>query len=229
MKILIVGNFRTGSWTLLNKLKEEHNLESMGELFSDYNGGQNKFPLESASNFYSIDNKFSEFAHRKDVIAKLHPTQLERGFHLNSNEILDICLKFCKFSDKIVYTHRHDTLGQVVSYTIAKEQSTATAFQNLKKWISGEKDEDAFNPTRKEYTKELTDVALLNNYRTLLDNHTYIEKIYEKYPGEIFTMEDMKPYKPYPNQYKYTGSWQPPHNFILGKGEIEPKPNTEIT
>ena len=209
MKILIVGNFRTGSWTVLKKLKEEYNLGSMGELFSDYYG-------EKTSNY--IDDKFNDFAYNKNVIAKLHPTQLERGFYLNSNEILDICLKFCKFSDKIVYTHRRDTLEQTVSYTVARQQAVGKAFQNPEKWLSGEKDLDAFKSTRNEYTKELTDVALLNGYRRLLDNHTYIEKIYEKYSHDIIVMEDIKPYNPYPNQYKYTGSWQPPHNFLLGKG-----------
>jgi hypothetical protein len=221
MKILIVGNFRTGSWTLLNKLKEEHNLGSMGELFSGF-GAQNIDEY--------IDEKFNTFARgENNVIAKLHPTQLERGFHLNSNEILDICLKFCKFSDKIIYSHRRNTLEQVVSYTVAKRQAVSKAFQNPDKWMAGFKDMSSFDDTRVNYTKEITDIALLNGYRRLLDGHNYIQKIYEKYPREVITMEDVKPFKPYPNQYKYNGSWQPPTNFILGKGEIEPNSNNENT
>lgn len=220
MKILIVGNFRTGSWTVLKKLKEEYNLGSMGELFSDYHSNQ-------SPDF--IENQFKQFAYGKNVIAKLHPVQLERGNRLNSYEILDICFKFCKFADKIVYTHRRDTLGQTVSYTVAKQQAISKAFKNPDGWFSGFKDMSPFDDTRKPHTKELVDVSLLNHYRKLKDNHNYIQKIYEKYPREVITMEDIKPYTPYPNQYKYTGSWQPPHNFILGKGEIEPNSNTEIT
>jgi len=209
MKLLIVGNFRTGSWTALNKLKEEYNLGSMGELFSDYHGNQ-------TPDF--IDNKFNDFAYGENVIAKLHPIQLERGFLLSSNEIFDICLKFCKFADKIIYTHRRDTLEQTVSYTVARQQATNNAFKNLDRYFAGFKDMTPFDETRKLYTKEPVDIALFNNWRRLSDNHNYIEKIYEKYPCDIITMEDMKPYKPYPNQYKYTGTWQPPHNFLLGKG-----------
>lgn len=220
MKILIVGNFRTGSWTLLKKLKEEHNLGSMGELFSE-------FRAQEAHEL--IEEKFNTFAYGKNVIAKLHPTQLERGFLLNSNEIIDISLKFCKFADKIIYTHRRNTLEQVVSYTVAREQAVGRAFANPEAWLAGDKDMTPFDPTRDVYTKEMTDVALLNGYRRLLDGHNYIQKIYEKYPREVITMEDVKPYKPYPNQYKYKGSWQPPTNFILGKGEIEPNSNNENT
>lgn len=103
MKTLIVSNFRAGSWSLLNSLKD--NLISFDEIF---------FQTDN----FIIKNKIKEYSKCKNAIAKLHPIQA----YGPEKDRLRLSSELCEVADKIIYIQRKDTLQQVISYAVARKQ-----------------------------------------------------------------------------------------------------------
>ena len=192
MRILIIGNFRTGSWHLHDALVKQHGLHSLGELFQ---GFRSQGP--------DADSRLSTFT--DNTITKLHPYQVNN---------IDICLQLCELADTIIYTHRKNTLDQVVSYAVASQPSIDNYFEHGILYLS---DITPWKEDRNPATKEPTPEWLDDAFTKLSENDKIIAELYKQYPGEVVIQEDIKPYNPYPHKYIYTGKWKLPYSFkVLG-------------
>lgn len=100
MKILIIGNFRTGSWYLHNSY-EQQGYMGLGELLTNLDN--------------NAKEKLEKFKQRLNVVAKLHPSQL-------STDSPNTYYRLCEMADEIIYIQRQDTRQQVISFAVAKEQ-----------------------------------------------------------------------------------------------------------
>ena len=100
MKILIIGNFRTGSWYLHNSY-EQQGYMGLGELLTNLDN--------------NAKDKLEKFKQRLNVVAKLHPSQL-------STDSPNTYYRLCEMADEIIYIQRQDTRQQVISFAVAKEQ-----------------------------------------------------------------------------------------------------------
>ena len=109
MKILIISNFRTGSWYLHDTYVKEGYMP-LGEIGSNLHNDR-KIKIE-------------KFKTRLNVVGKLHPNQLE------SNNLND-CYRLCEIADEIVYIQRKDTRQQVISFAVAMTQFDK---QNTSPW-----------------------------------------------------------------------------------------------
>jgi hypothetical protein len=187
MKTLLIGNFRSGTWFLHDKLVSKNNLFSFKEIF--YGNEDN------------INKKLDEFTNKENCIAKIFPIQL------NSKEdnILRICSKFCRSADNIIYTQRKNTREQTISYAVASLQSNSL---DTTPWLRN----------RNLYKNKLSEECLNNAFNRLQKNDILIKKLFDIFPGKVYTLEKDFDFDPYPNKYDYKGKWQNPYNFeMLGE------------
>ena len=184
MKYLIIGNFRSGTWSLHNKLVKENNLFTFKEIF--YGNEQN------------INKKLEDFSKTENCIAKIFPIQLQS----NDENILRICSKFCNFADEIIYTQRKNTKDQVISYAVASSQSNSL---DTTPWLEN----------RILFKKELTDDILNKSFNRLKKNDQFVHKLFDIFPGKVYTLEEDFEFMPYPNKYEYKGKWQVPQEFKM--------------
>ena len=183
MKTLIIGNFRTGSWYLHNRY-EAQGFMGLGEIL---------FNLDN-----NAEDKINKFKQRSNVVAKLHPSQLD-------TDNLNTYYRICELADEIIYLQRQDTRQQVISFAVAKEQFNK---DDKTPWLRN----------RKIFENNLSDKILDDVFERLDKNNNLIHKIYEKFPSKVITLEKDLTYEPYPNKYNYEGNWQPPYNFkMLGQ------------
>ena len=187
MKHLLIGNFRSGSWCLHNKLVKENNLYTFKEIF--YGKEDN------------VDDKLKDFSSRENCIAKIFPVQ----FKSKDENILRICSKFCKIADNIIYTQRKNTKEQVVSYAVASLQNNSL---DSTPWLKD----------RSVYEDKLSDETLDKAFKRLEKNDQFIQKLFDIFPGKVYTLEKDFKFEPYPNKYEYNGNWQLPYEFkMLGE------------
>ena len=199
MKTLIIGNFRTGSYYLHDKIVRETGCSTMHEIFR-------------GSSFDDIKEKLNVYNTTENVIAKLHPVQAYGkgnnyldGGHLSDALILKYSYYLCEIADKIIYIQRQDTLEQVVSWCVARQQ-----------WSEG--DQSPWLSERMNYSKQITNEQLDNSYKKMAKNQELIAEIYKKYPAEVITLEKDLEHRPYLNKYNYEGDWNIPQTFkMLGE------------
>jgi len=187
MKYLIIGNFRSGTWYLHDKLVKDYNLISFNEIFY--------------GNQYDVNDRLEEYSKTENCIAKIFPVQ----FVSKDDNILSICSKFCKVADKIIYTQRINTKEQVVSYAVASLQNDSLYSTP---WLKD----------RNVYEDKLSDETLDKAFKRLEKNDQFIQKLFDIFPGKVYTLEKDFEFEPYPNKYEYNGNWQLPYEFkMLGE------------
>lgn len=139
-------------------------------------------------------NKISKFNKRSKVVGILHPSQMQNS--------TTTCLRLCEIADEIIYLQRQNTFEQTVSYAVALKQ---TDRYDRSPWLRN----------RKIYKNTINDTDLKNAFLKLEENYEKIQKLYEKFPDRILTLEKDLTHKPYPNKYNYKGKWEPPYNFKM--------------
>lgn len=185
-KIILIGSPRTGSYYVYDKLYD-NTYKDFDEIFFCID----KKPREI------IENRIQEFNNSSKCIAKLIPGQTT----LDKNLLKKQCFKMCEMADNIFYTQRRNTLDQVLSYAVAVKQFN---IEDVSPW----------KRNRKMFYEQIEDSDLEKAFITLEYYHNLVLEIYNKYPSKVFTLEDLE-YKPYPNKYNYSGSWNVPYNFKM--------------
>jgi hypothetical protein len=121
MKQIVIANYRSGGFSLHDKLLKERNCYTFKEIFFNPN---------------DVSDNLNEFNIKEDCIAKLCPTQLKA----NDRKILTICYELCEMADDIVYMQRQNTTEQVISFAVANSQFSHS---NITPWLSDREPYDA--------------------------------------------------------------------------------------
>ena len=187
MKTLIVSNFRVGSWSLHDQYVKKGYMP-LGEIGSNLDNDRK--------------NKIEKFKKRSNVVGKLHPNQMQEQKLFVQENILRSCYRLCELADELIYLQREDTKQQIISFAVAVLQFNS-------------KDKSPWLKNRNNFMEHLDKDFLDEIFKRLEVNQILIEKIYEKFPSKVITLEKDLPYEPYPNKYNYKGNWQPPYNFKL--------------
>ena len=138
MKILLITLPRTGSTSLLKKISEEQNLNSISEPFNDVNNNLEKY---KNYNWENINN----------ICVKTHINHKDVKFYLD----------FVKFFDEVILLSRKD------SNACAESLSYANYFQNFTEkydWINTPNLNENIKLV-KEFTKELEKLSKLTNIK----------------------------------------------------------------
>ena len=71
---------------------------------------------------------------------------------------------------------------------------------------------------RSVYEDELSDETLDKAFKRLEKNDQFIQKLFDIFPGKVYTLEKDFEFEPYPNKYEYNGNWKLPYEFkMLGE------------
>ena len=191
MKVLVISNFRVGSWWV-HDMQASRGNEPVGELLSNF--------------YQNRDEKIQKWKDTADVVGKLHPIQLDNP---------DLWDELIGLAGSKQFVQRRDTKAQCISYAIATNQY----YKKSEKERDEEHTKNIFLRDREPYTGELTIDDLDLAYTRLKQQQDLIESLYSKHGGNVLTLEDDLPRSPYQNQYDYNDvKWNPPSQFEMLNG-----------
>ena len=214
MRTLIFATPSTGSSEFKNNLCEKNNYDlDFHEIFNSitFNKKMNSIPpkidIREWGNFCKQRQdlpkaevlalyQIQRFEQSTNSIAKLFPEHL---YELATDLIIKYCSKLCEVADKIFYLQRENKKEQIVSRAVRFLNGKAD--KNLMYTYKGDLSNDILDENFDHYKKYINIVA----------------NVFEKYPGEVVTLEKDILDTTFENRYVYEGDWQLPEELPLLK------------
>jgi hypothetical protein len=178
-KICVVTNYRSGSSSFCTSIGNTNKTYMLGEYFNPVSYNGTGFTIEKAlRNLYSMNR----------YVLKLMPD------HLRYNPgLIDMVLAH---ADKIIYLYRRDFAAQVKSFLAANSTKSFG--------ITGYKELNQSPETSIVKVPELSEEFIKENITILKNNYLAMANCFNKYPGEVFCLEDF----PKQNPYRTTIIWE---------------------
>jgi hypothetical protein len=170
-RICLVTNYRTGSSFLSSLISDTNKVEGLGEYFGPCSYVK-EFPFSLA---------FRNFNTMKQFNLKFMANHLDYDMDRIS-QVLNKC-------DRIIYLYRRDFEAQALSW-VASQRTMSWAQTGLKEFYQHEQDKVIIRPPLPEDFVQHNIDILKNNYITMA-------KIYQKYPGTVYCLEDFEIKRPY--------------------------------
>lgn len=171
-KICILTNYRSGSSSFCTALVNTNKKPGLGEYFNQVSYDGTGFTIcKALRNLYSMNR----------YVLKLMPDHLRYD-----TELLDTVLSH---ADRIVYLYRRDFTAQVKSFLAARS--------TMSFGITGYKELDQLPETSIVKVPELSDNFVNESISILKNNYLVMAECYNKFPGEVFCLEDFSKQNPY--------------------------------
>jgi len=187
MLYTIISNPRSGSTSAAGTIADELGVLNLGEVMLEHRNNS------SSEEYIARVNEILCMSQNKDILIKLHVTDLLRIYHYS----VDLLKEVFKQSSKLYYTVRLDYKSQVVSQMIARKTLNWGRNRDTTEVIILEEDQIP------EYTARLTNLLSIQG------------EWFKVFPGELLTLEnrDDDPYPKYQFRFKGLKSFSKKENF----------------
>jgi hypothetical protein len=171
-KICIITNYRSGSSSFCTALSDFNKLPNLGEYFNPVSYDGTGFTIDKAlRNLYSMNR----------YVLKIMPGHLRHDPGL-LNTVLS-------HADKVIYLYRRNFVAQVKSLLAANSTNSFC--------VNGYKEYDQLPETSIVKVPELSDEFIHKNINILKNNYLVMADCFNKFPGEVFCLEDFPKQNPY--------------------------------